>query len=56
MAWSDMEQLEKDYKGLKGTFQKLKQREKLTNKDTRPLQKFIDASATCNINFHKNDQ
>ena len=47
MAWSDMEQLERDYKGLKVTFQKLKQRDKLTTEDIRPLQQFIDASATC---------
>ena len=47
MAWSDMDQLERDYKGLKVTFQKLKEREKLTAEDIRPLRQFIDASATC---------
>ena len=47
MAWSNMDQLESAYKGLKSTFQKLKQRDKLKTEDIRPLQQFIDASATC---------
>ena len=53
MAWSNMEELEKKYKGLQTTFQKLKQRNRLTTEDIRPLQQFVDATVTCTTNVEE---
>ena len=53
MAWSKMEELEKKYHGLQTTFQKLKQRERLSNKDITPLQQFVDATVTCTTNVNE---
>ena len=50
MGWSDMEELDKNLEGIKDTFQKLKQRERLSVQDIRPLQQFIDSSVTCTTN------
>jgi hypothetical protein len=53
LAWSDHEKLEKKYKGLKKTFEKLKQRERLCHEDISPLQQFIDATIICSTNKNK---
>jgi hypothetical protein len=53
MAWSRMEELEKKYCGLQMTFQKLKQRERLSYKDIVPLQKFVDATVTCTTDVNE---
>ena len=47
MAWSDMEELERKYPGLKATFLKLKKRERLVPEDIWPLQMFTDDTVTC---------
>ena len=47
MAWSNMTELEKKYKGLQTTFEKLKERTRLDIEDITPLVQFVDATVTC---------
>ena len=53
MAWSNTSELNEKYPGLKTTFAKLKEREKLTHDDIKPLQKFVDATITCTTNINE---
>jgi hypothetical protein len=53
MAWSNMKELEKKYKGLQTTFQKLKQRTRLNIEDITPLLQFVDATVTCTTNVNQ---
>ena len=53
MTWCNMEELEKDYKGLKRTFEKLKQREELYQEDITPLQQFVEANITCSTDIEE---
>jgi hypothetical protein len=53
MAWSNMTELEKKYKGLQTTFQKLKERTRLDIGDITPLVQFVDATVTCTTNVNE---
>ena len=45
-----MDELEKNYAGLKTTFKKLKERKRLTISELTPLQQFVDATVSCTTN------
>ena len=53
MAWSNLEELNKKYQGLQGTFKKLKERDQLSPTDIKPLRQFINATVTCTTSLLK---